>query len=156
MVSVVNVQVYQCSFDMKVWYENTASKDEPGKWRNPPSSVRAMWSETLRSILKKRKLIDETLQQTTLDGPGIRTPPVLEDWFPEGKDKCLVTAGKKSLTGKDDDLSLEGKRIVLTDQVDRNRVSGGLVQRLQGNGMRSRDRLHGGQGSCDGDGILCK
>ena len=87
MVSVVNVQVYQCSFDMKVWYENTASKDEPWKWRNSPSSVRAMWSETLRSILKKRNLIDETLQQTTLDGPGIRTPPVLEDWFPEGKDK---------------------------------------------------------------------
>ena len=81
---------------------------------------------------------------------------ILDLALPEGKDKCLVTAGKKSLTGKDDDLSLEGKRIVLTDQVDRNRVSGGLVQRLQGNGMRSRDRLHGGQGSCDGDGILCK
>lgn len=87
MVSVVNVQVYQCSFDMKVWYENTASKDEPWRWRNSPSSVRAMWESTLRSILKKRNLIDETKQQTTLDGPGIRTPPVLEDWFPEGKDK---------------------------------------------------------------------
>ena len=72
---------------MKVWYENTAWKDEPWRWRNSPSSIRSMWESTLRSILKKRKLIDETKQQTTLDGPGIRTPPVLEDWFPEGKDK---------------------------------------------------------------------
>lgn len=87
MVSVVNVQVYQCSFDMKVWYENKRLDDEPSRWTNLPSSIRAMWEATLRSILKKRGLINETRQQTTLDGPGVRTPPVLEDWFPEGKDK---------------------------------------------------------------------